>query len=106
MSLLKFGFITLFLSDALVSGYTAAAAFTIFITQIAAIFGLNPQQAALPADMHFFTTPQVCLCIIVVVVLLCVACWSRILALGARGPWFESRTSPFFFFFFSFFILQ
>ncbi len=59
MSLLRFGFITLFLSDALVSGYTAAAAFTIFITQLAAIFGLNSEQAALPADLHFFTTPQV-----------------------------------------------
>ncbi|XP_064398689.1 prestin-like [Halichondria panicea] len=58
MSLLRFGFITLFLSDALVSGYTAAAAFTIFITQVAAIFGLNPEQAALPAGMPFFTTPQ------------------------------------------------
>jgi len=60
MSLLRLGFITLFLSDALVSGYTAAAAFTIFITQIAALFGLSPQQTALPADMPFFTTPEVC----------------------------------------------
>ncbi len=59
MSLLRLGFITLFLSDALVSGYTAAAAFTIFITQVAAIFGLNPEQAALPAGMPFFATPQV-----------------------------------------------
>ena len=46
MSLLKLGFITLFLSDPLVSGYTAAAAFTIFVTQIKFIFGLNPQEAA------------------------------------------------------------
>jgi len=46
MSLLKLGFITLFLSDPLVSGYTAAAAFTIFVTQIKFIFGLDPTEAA------------------------------------------------------------
>ena len=41
MSFLKLGFITLFLSDALVSGYTAAAAFTVFVTQIRFLFGLD-----------------------------------------------------------------
>ena len=55
MSLLKLGVITVLLSDSLVSGYTAAAAFTIFITQIKFVFGL---QARDPTG--FFTTPKVC----------------------------------------------
>lgn len=38
--ILQLGFITQFLSDSLVSGYTCAAAFTIAITQIRSIFGL------------------------------------------------------------------
>ena len=54
MSLLKLGVITVLLSDSLVSGYTAAAAFTIFITQIKFVFGL---QARDPTG--FFTTPKV-----------------------------------------------
>ncbi len=49
MSFLKLGFITLFLSDPLVSGYTAAAAFTIFVTQVKFIFGLSPSDVS---DIH------------------------------------------------------
>lgn len=57
MSLLRLGFITLFLSDALVSGYTAAAAFTVFVTQIRFLFGLNGQEAAVPPGIA--ATPRV-----------------------------------------------
>ena len=57
MSLLKFGFITIFLSDSLVSGYTAAAAFTIMITQIKFLLGLPTQLAAIPSGP--FVTPKV-----------------------------------------------
>ena len=57
MSLLKVGFITLFLSDALVSGYTAAAAFTIFITQIKFLFGFDREEAAVKSGIA--TTPRV-----------------------------------------------
>ena len=57
MSLLKFGFITIFLSDSLVSGYTAAAAFTIMITQIKFLFGLPAELAAIPSGP--FVTPRV-----------------------------------------------
>lgn len=54
MSLLRIGFITVLLSDALVSGYTAAAAFTIFVTQIKFVFGLRARDPT-----GFFTTPRV-----------------------------------------------
>ena len=57
MGILKLGFITLFLSDALVSGYTAAAAFTIFVTQIKFLFGLNPMEAAVESGLA--TNPRV-----------------------------------------------
>ena len=57
MSFLKFGFITVFLSDSLVSGYTAAAAFTIMITQIKFLFGLPAALAAIPSGA--FVTPKV-----------------------------------------------
>ncbi len=57
MSLLKLGFITIFLSDALVSGYTAAAAFTIFITQLKFIFGLDSMEAAVESGIA--STPRV-----------------------------------------------
>ena len=57
MSLLKFGFITIFLSDSLVSGYTAAAAFTIMITHIKFLFGLPTRLAAIPSGP--FVTPKV-----------------------------------------------
>ena len=51
------GIITIFLSDSLVSGYTAAAAFTILITQIKFLFGLNGAEAFV--EPGFFTTPRV-----------------------------------------------
>ena len=57
MSLLRLGIITIFLSDSLVSGYTAAAAFTILITQISFLFGLNGDEAFVHPGL--FTTPRV-----------------------------------------------
>ena len=57
MSLLKIGFITLFLSDALVSGYTAAAAFTILFTQFKFLFGLDREAARVESGLA--TTPRV-----------------------------------------------
>jgi MFS superfamily sulfate permease-like transporter len=58
MGLFKLGFITILLSDSLVSGYTAAAAFTIMITQIKFLFGLPRDQAAIPSGPAF-VTPKV-----------------------------------------------
>ena len=57
MGLLRLGIITIFLSDSLVSGYTAAAAFTILITQIKFLFGLNGDDAFVKPGL--FTTPRV-----------------------------------------------
>ena len=57
MGLFKLGFITILLSDSLVSGYTAAAAFTIMITQIKFLFGLPRALAAIPSGP--FVTPKV-----------------------------------------------
>ena len=57
MGLFKFGFMTVLLSDSLVSGYTAAAAFTIMITQIKFLFGLPSDLAAVPSGP--FVTPKV-----------------------------------------------
>ena len=57
MGLFKIGFITILLSDSLVSGYTAAAAFTIMITQVKFLFGLPRELAAIPSGP--FVTPKV-----------------------------------------------
>ena len=57
MSLVKLGVITLLLSDSLVSGYTAAAAFTILVTQIKFLFGLDPEEAFVKPGVA--TTPRV-----------------------------------------------
>lgn len=57
MSLFKLGVITLLLSDALISGYTAAAAFTIVVTQVGFLFGLDRDEAAVPSGL--FVTPRV-----------------------------------------------
>ncbi|XP_019851375.1 PREDICTED: solute carrier family 26 member 10-like [Amphimedon queenslandica] len=54
MSLLKLGVISLFLSDALISGYTAAAAFTILITQLAPLLGVS-DSSVVPG---LFVTPR------------------------------------------------
>jgi len=52
---LQFGFITMFLSDALISGYTTAAAVHVFSSQLRHIIGLSsstvsvePEVLALP----------------------------------------------------------
>ena len=57
MGLFKRGFIMILLSDSLVSGHTAAAAFTIMITQIKFLFGLPRALAAIPSGQ--FVTPKV-----------------------------------------------
>ena len=57
MGLFKLDFITILLSDSLVSGHTAAAAFTIMITQIKFLFGLPRALAAIPSGP--FVTPKV-----------------------------------------------
>ena len=54
---LQLGFITLFLSEALVSGYTCAAAFAILTTQISFLLGLDRMAAAV--DPGPFDTPRV-----------------------------------------------
>ena len=54
---LQMGFITLFLSEALVSGYTCAASFAILTTQISFLLGLNRMAAAV--DPGPFDTPRV-----------------------------------------------
>ena len=51
------GFITLFLSEALVSGYICAASFAILTTQISFLLGLNRTAAAV--DPGLFDTPRV-----------------------------------------------
>jgi len=51
------GFITLFLSEALVSGYICAASFAILITQISFLLGLDRMSAAV--DSGPFDTPRV-----------------------------------------------
>ena len=57
MSLFKLGVVTVLLSDALISGYTAAAAFSIVVTQMLFLFGLNSSDAAVPTGL--FITPRV-----------------------------------------------
>ena len=51
------GFITMFLSEALVSGYTCAASFAILTTQISSLLGLDRMAAAV--DPGPFDTPRV-----------------------------------------------
>ena len=57
MSFLKLGVISLFLSDALISGYTAAAAFVIVVTQIAPLLGMRGADSTV--DPGLFVTPRV-----------------------------------------------
>ena len=54
---LQMGFITLFLSEALISGYTCAASFAILTTQISFLLGLDRMAAAV--DPGPFDTPRV-----------------------------------------------
>jgi len=56
-SVLQLGFITLFLSDALVSSYTCAASFVIFTSQIRFLLGLDPNDSKV--DPGLFDTPRV-----------------------------------------------
>ena len=57
MSFMKLGVMTLLLSDSLISGYTAAAAFTILVTQIKFLFGLNAMDAFVKPGVSI--TPRV-----------------------------------------------
>ncbi len=54
MGLLQFGFITIFLSESLISGYTTGAAVHVFTSQLKHIFGLS-----LERQMGILTVPKV-----------------------------------------------
>lgn len=54
LGLLKFGFITILLSDSLVSGYTTGAAVHVFTSQAKHIFGLQ-----IPSIRTIFSVPKV-----------------------------------------------
>jgi len=56
-SVLQLGFITLFLSDALVSSYTCAASLVILTSQMRFILGLDPTDSKI--DPGLFATPRV-----------------------------------------------
>ena len=47
MGLLKMGFVTLLLSDSLISGYTTASAMLVITSQLSPIFGLSFRTKAL-----------------------------------------------------------
>ena len=64
---MQLGFITIFLSDALVSGYTTGAAVHVFSSQLRHIVGLDSSEVQV--DPGAFSLPQVCVCIYV---LMCV----------------------------------
>ena len=57
MGCLKMGFITLFLSDPLISGYTTASAMLVLTSQISHVFGLkfqiNPISVWFPGLLSF-----------------------------------------------------
>lgn len=57
MSLVKMGVVTLFLSDALISGYTTAAAFSILVTQLPVLLGENLTDASVEPGLA--VTPRV-----------------------------------------------
>ena len=57
MGILKMGFVTLLLSDSLISGYITASAMLVIASQLSLIFGLsfqiNPLTALFPSLMSF-----------------------------------------------------
>ena len=57
MGILKMGFVTLLLSDSLISGYTTASAMLVITSQLSQIFGLsfqiNPLSVWFPGLLSF-----------------------------------------------------
>ena len=66
---MQLGFITIFLSDALVSGYTTGAAVHVFSSQLRHVVGLSSSEVKV--DPGAFSLPQVCVLCLCVCVCVC-----------------------------------
>ena len=69
---MQLGFITIFLSEALVSGYTTGAAVHVFSSQLRHIVGLNSSEVKV--DPGAFSLPQVCVSVCVYLCVYVCAC--------------------------------
>ena len=60
-SIFQLGFVTMFFSDALISGYTTAAGFHALTSQLKYVFDFPAKDAG--ASQAVFEVPEVCVCV-------------------------------------------